>query len=362
MSVDSNAASVARECPSATLRLRTDKAALANNYAALDRMSAGASGAARAGAAIKADCYGLGVAQCLPTLKSAGARDFWVAHWQEVPNVLEHVPPQEVSVLHGLTSVEEARFAIATGVRPVINSLQQAVIWKQAGGGMCDVMVDTGINRLGLRPEEVSDPIVQSLKVVVLMSHLACADEDSAMNNQQLTDFLSVRGAISHREASLANSAGIALGADYAFDITRPGLALYGGVPRPEFEGVISQVAFPEAAIIQKRMLKAGEGVGYNAAFIAPADMPVGVVSLGYADGIARSWQSGKSAAFTYGDARLPMLGKISMDMIVIDLGEAPDLCEGDWVQLPYHLPDAAQQSGLSQYELLTNLGRRFAA
>ena len=159
-------------------------------------------------------------------------------------------------------------------------------------------------------------------------------------------------------EASLANSAGIALGSDYAFDLTRPGLALYGGVPRPELAGRIAQVAYPQAALIQTRTIGAGASVGYNATFTAPADIRIGVVSLGYADGILRSWAG---AHFLHGERKLPILGKVSMDMIVIDLDAAPIfLSEGDWVELPYHLPDAAQQTTLSQYELLTILGNRF--
>ena len=218
-------------------------------------------------------------------------------------------------------------------------------------------MVDSGINRLGIAPAEIDDPAIRQLDVEVLMSHLACADENSAMNARQRQVFGSIRDRVAHREASLANSAGIALGPDYHFDLTRPGLSLYGGIPRAELADEIRQVAFPEAALIQTRTLAAGETVGYNATYTAPAETRVGVVSLGYADGILRSW-AGQS--FIREGAALPILGKVSMDMIVIDLTAAPDLAEGDWVQLPYHLPTAAQQTALSQYELLTVLGNRF--
>uniref|UniRef100_UPI0032B1C9DD alanine racemase n=1 Tax=Hyphomonas atlantica TaxID=1280948 RepID=UPI0032B1C9DD len=198
---------------------------------------------------------------------------------------------------------------------------------------------------------------IQALDVDILMSHLACADEDSPMNAQQMEDFRACIPAIRHQRTSLANSAGIALGADYAFDLTRPGLSLYGGVPRVELHGPIRQVARPEASLIQVKELQAGDKVGYNATFTAPARMRAGVVSLGYADGILRSWAG---AHFRWGETPLPILGKVSMDMIVIDLTAAPELGEGDWVELPYWLPDAAQQTSLSQYELLTVLGQRF--
>jgi len=339
--------------PLPSLRLIIDNQALADNWLALDQMS----GTARAGAAVKADCYGLGVDRCVPVLWQAGCRDFFVAHWSEVPGVIAHVPANRVAVLHGPQTPEDAAFARETGVRPVLDSLRQARLWGEAGGGPCDLMIDSGINRLGIAPEELADPAVQALDVHTLLSHLACADEDVAMNARQLAIFRECLPAIAHRQASLANSAGIALGSDYAFDLTRPGLALYGGVPRPELAGRIAQVAFPQAALIQTRTIGAGASVGYNATFTAPADMRIGVVSLGYADGILRSWAG---AHFLHGERKLPILGKVSMDMIVIDLATAPELSDGDWVELPYHLPDAAQQTTLSQYELLTILGNRF--
>ncbi|WP_324827406.1 alanine racemase [Qipengyuania zhejiangensis] len=341
------------DLPPPTLRLRIDGSALAWNWRSLNAMS----GSARAGAAVKANCYGLGVASCVPVLRDAGCADYFVAHWSEVPAVLDHVPASQVSVLHGPLNAEQAAYARATGVRPVIDSVFQARLWMQGGGGACDLMVDTGINRLGISPDEIGDPAVQALDVNVLMSHLACADEDSAVNARQLDAFRQVMPRVDHRKTSLANSAGIALGAEYHCNLTRPGLALYGGQPRAEFEGVIRQVATPEAVLLQTRTLRAGDTVGYNATFTATTDLKVGVVSLGYADGILRSWGGGH---FAFGDIHLPILGKVSMDMIVIDLSNAPDLREGDWVTLPYDLQNAAQHTGLSQYELLTVLGHRF--
>ena len=339
--------------PPPTLRLDIDREALAANWRALDRMS----GRARAGAAVKADCYGLGVEHCVPVLLNAGCRDFFVAHWSEVAPVLEHVEPSQVAVLHGPLDAAEVAFARDTGVVPVIDSVRQAKLWDESGGGPCHLMVDTGINRLGISPHEISDPAVQALDVQVLLSHLACADENSAMNARQLASFRDLRPSIAHREASLANSAGIALGAEYHFDLTRPGLSLYGGVPRPELADEIRQVAYPKTAIIQTRQLGAGECVGYNATFTAQHDMRVGVLSLGYADGILRAWGG---AHVKSGEKLLPILGKVSMDMIVVDLSDAPKLGEGDWLELPYNLPDAAQQTAVSQYELLTVLGNRF--
>ncbi len=342
------------ELPPPTLRLRLDTDALIGNWHALDRMS----GAAHAGAAIKANAYGLGVDNVVPTLRDAGVSNFFVAHWSEVPAVIAHISPRQLSVLHGPLHEADAAFAQETGVLPVINSLYQAKLWLQSGGGPCHLMIDTGINRLGISLEEVGDPLVAQLEIDVVMSHLASADEDSELNALQLSRFSCASRDIPAKSRSLANSAGIALGADYAFDLTRPGLALYGGIPRSEMAGVIRQVAHPQAAIMQKRELRAGDSVGYNAAFTATQPMTVGVVSLGYADGYLRSWSA--KGALLSGGATLPLLGKVSMDMVVVDLSLAPHLREGDWVNVPYELLEASRISGLSQYELLTSLGPRF--
>lgn len=340
--------------PPRTLRLRFDKQALADNWRALDRLS----GAASAGAAVKADAYGLGVRQVVPALAEAGARDFFVAHWSEAPDVIAHVPPAQVAVLHGPMTSVDCAFARETGVRPVLNSVEQAALWRECGGGPCDVMVDTGINRLGLSMGELGDPVLAGLEIETLLSHLAKADEDSAFNAVQRDRFRQACAQLPARRRSLAASAGIALGSDYAFDLTRPGLALYGGVPHPALAGTIRPVAQPEAQVLQVREIAAGEGVGYNHAFVAERAMRIGVVSLGYADGFLRCWND--KAVLHRGDAAFPLLGKVSMDMIVVDLAAAPDMRAGDWLAIPYDLPAASQLTGLSQYELLTTLGRRF--
>src|SRR6185295_11185519 len=133
----------------------------------------------------------------------------------------------------------------------------------------CDVMIDTGINRLGLKPEEAASGLLDGLRIETLMSHLACADEDKPANAAQLEAFTAVAGKIRARRLSLANSAGICLGRDYAFGLTRPGLALYGGVPRREAEGHIRQVARVEARILQRRRIETGARVGYGGTFTA---------------------------------------------------------------------------------------------
>lgn len=340
--------------PEAPLRLRLDSDALVANWRALDRLS----GAARAGAAVKANAYGLGARRVVPLLAAAGCADFFVAHGSEAARLTDLVAPAQLAVLHGPQDGAEAAWLRASGVRPVINSLAQAQLWHAAGGGPCHVMVDTGINRLGIGLSELGDPALRGLDVDILLSHLASAEEAVPLNALQQQRWTEARAALPHRRASLANSAGITLGSDYHGDLTRPGLALYGGVPCAALAPEIRQVAYPEAMLAQVREVGAGEGVGYNSTFVTARAMRIGVVNLGYADGYLRCW-SGKGAMLA-GSARLPVLGRVSMDMTVIDLSAAPSLQAGDWVAAEYHLPAAAAVSGLSQYELLTSLGARF--
>ncbi|MET0252201.1 MAG: alanine racemase [Novosphingobium sp.] len=341
--------------PPAALRLRLDKPALAGNWHALDRLS----GTARAGAAVKADAYGLGAADAVPVLREAGCKDFFVAHWSEVAELLPLVPADTISVLHGPMSDAEVGYCRAAGVKPVLNSLAQASRWLAAGGGRCDLMVDTGINRLGLPLAALGDPLLARLDVDICMSHLASADEDSSQNEVQRAHFAGVRTAIAARRYSLANSAGIALGTSYHADLTRPGLALYGGVPRSELATTIRQVARPQAAVIQVRELQAGDAVGYNATFVARAAMRVGVIALGYADGYLRCWSD--RGRFHWNGEELAAVGRVSMDMTVVDLTAAENCGEGDWLDVAYDPVTAAAATGLSQYELLTLLGNRFA-
>lgn len=316
------------------------------------------SGKASAGAAVKADAYGVGAARVVPVLAAARCRDFFVAHWGEAAAVLPHVAPQSIAVLHGPLTADETAFAQATGIRPVINSLEQARRWVESGGGTCHLMVDSGMNRLGLSPDDLANPDVKSLKIDICLSHLASADEDVAQNDSQLRIFEEVRRTVSARRFSLANSAGIALGHAYHADVTRPGLSLYGGIARPELAPHIRQVVRPEAAVLQIRTLRAGDKVGYNALFAADRDMRVGVLSLGYADGYLRCWSG--IGAFLWRGKSARVLGRVSMDLTIVDLDEMPDCREGDWLQADYVLPQAAAASGLSQYELLTLMGRRF--
>ena len=335
----------------APLRLRLDGVALTDNWRALAAMSRPAA----CGAALKADGYGLGANEVARRLAAAGCRDFFVATWAEAEALAPSGVP--LAVLHGVRD-EDMAAALSGIARPVLNTASQIARWKAAGGGACDVMVDTGMNRLGVSPDEIAAGLLDGLTVDTLMSHLASADEDVAQNEAQRAAFAALAGNTAAKRMSLANSAGIALGAGYAFDLTRPGIALYGGVPRPEFAGRIHQVVTPEAQILQRRRVPAGGLVGYNATWTAPAPTEVAILNLGYADGYWRGF-SDKGVARA-DDRALPVIGRVSMDLTAIDVGAAPDLAEGDWVTIDYALPEASAASGMSQYELLTGMGRRY--
>ena len=194
-----------------------------------------------------------------------------------------------VSVLHGVRE-DDMALAHTLRARPVLNTVEQVKRWKRAQGGLCDVMVDTGMNRLGVSVEDVVGGLLDNLEIETLMSHLACAEEDSPMNARQRAWFAGLAGRTGAKRMSLANSAGIMLGANYAFDLVRPGLALYGGVPRPEMKGHIVQAVTPEVEVLQRRMVHAGQTVGYNATWTASEDTEVAIVNLGYADGYWRGF------------------------------------------------------------------------
>jgi alanine racemase len=217
-------------------------------------------------------------------------------------------------------------------------------------------MVDTGMSRLGLGLDQLD--AASGLIVHTLHSHLACADEEHGLNEVQLRRFRDVRASLPAERYSLANSAGIFLGSDYAFDLVRPGLALYGGMPREEAREVVGTVVTPEAQIVQVRKVQAGESVGYNATFVAQQQLTVAILNIGYADGY---WRALGTAGFAVlNGVDLPIVGRISMDLIAVDASEAVGVQEGDWVQLPFDLESLSAASGYSQYELLTGLGRRW--
>jgi alanine racemase len=333
------------------LRLTVDRTAIQENWRWLQERAGVA-----AGAAIKADGYGLGARETAHALYQAGCRDFFVSTWAEAEALGPLPLGASVVVLHGV-GPKDGEAALGLMARPCLNTPEQVARWKEiAPRRPCDVMVDTGMNRLGLRPTEIG--VLEGLTIDTLHSHLSCADEDSPMNAMQLERFRAVVSAVPSSRYSLANSAGIGLGREYSFDLVRPGISIYGGIQRPEFDGSIREVARVDAEVVQRRTIPAGESCGYGATFVAEEETEAAVVNIGYADGYLRGFSS-RGSAFA-GEFALPVLGRVSMDLIAVGCGAAPELKEGDWVEIDYDLPNAAKQSGLSQYELLTTLGSRF--
>jgi alanine racemase len=333
------------------LRLTIDRSAIQANWRWLqDRAGV------PAGAAVKADGYGLGARESTDALIEAGCRDFFVSTWAEAEALGKLPDDASVVVLHGVGPDDEGAVG-RIRARPCLNTPEQVARWKQIGTNQpCDVMIDTGMNRLGLRATETD--ALEGLSIDTLHSHLACADEDVAINRMQLERFRAVASEIPARRYALANSAGICLGRDYSFDLVRPGLSLYGGIPRAEAEGHIRQVARVEAQVVQRRIIREGETCGYGATFTADEDTEAAILNIGYADGYLRGFSS-RGSAFA-GEFALPVLGRVSMDLIALGCDAAPALKEGDWVEIDYDLPSASEQSDLSQYELLTTLGSRF--
>ncbi len=317
------------------------------------RLLAAASGRATAGAAIKADGYGLGARQVLDALSHAGARDFFVASWAEAAALGPLPGGAQLAVLHGITPAEmPLAQALAPDVRPVLNTPAQVALWRQTGRP-ADAMVDTGINRLGLA--DVS--LLEGMPIDTLHSHLACAETPAhALNRAQLAAFHAVPSPAKRR--ALANSAGIALGADWHFDLTRPGIGLYGGGPSAARDQLHPVIAI-EAPVLQLRDVPAGSSVGYGASFVATRPTRVAITALGYADGYPR-------AMATHGAARAagvpcPLIGRVSMDLTAFDVTDAPPLAEGDWLTVDFDVGAAAAQAGRAEYELLTGLGHRYA-
>ena len=339
-------------------RLIIDGEALAANWRRLARES----GSAECGAAVKADGYGLGARETVRRLAEEGCRHFYVATWPEAEALMPWPSELQLSVLHGVGK-DDMSAALDSPARPVLNTVAQVARWLEHGRGRpCDLMVDSGMNRLGTSPQEAHQAVAGGLRVETLMSHLACADEPGhPLNEDQLRIFGLLRRAVEARRYSLANSAGIFLGERYAFDLTRPGISLYGGVPVPDDPRqleAIAQVASIEAQIVQLREVPAGGAVGYGATWRAPSARKVAVINLGYADGYVRSL--GEAGQVVADGRSFPFVGRVSMDLIAIDLDGAPRFAEGDWLTIDYSLPRLALASGKSQYEMVTGLGHRF--
>ncbi|MDX0465179.1 alanine racemase [Sinorhizobium medicae] len=364
---------------SASSRLTVDLAALADNW----RMMNERSGRARAAAVLKGNAYGLGVMQAAPALYAAGARDFFVASVEEGAELRPLVPEGRVYVLAGMWPGNEALF-FENDLVPIINSQEQLAYFMAAlserGDHPCVLHVDTGMNRLGLSPEEalrlVHDPVrPASFSPVLVMSHLACADDPGhPMNRHQLQRFREVTAFFEGVPASLANSGGVFLGEDYHFDLTRPGIAVYGGEAVDGDVNPMEPVVIAEARIVQIRTVPSGESASYGASVRFGRDSRIATVAIGYADGYHRSVSGGgvtlrqamPSGAFGFLHGRkVPHVGRVTMDLSLFDVTDLPEstVRAGDYIELfgrNIPIDDVARAGGTIGYELLTSLGRRY--
>ena len=352
-------------------QVTVDLAALGRNYETMGEKS----GAAQAAAVIKADAYGLGMDKIVPKLLALGCNCFFVAQEKEGHAARALAPDADIYVLNGLPAGGAQNFAEA-GLRPCLISLAQISEWqtycRAHGAHPACVFVDTGFNRLGLDEAEVQtlagDPsLFEGWTLALVASHLACADDtEHPMNRAQLEKFRFARDLLPDAPASLANSGGVLLGPDYCFDMTRIGISLYGGSPHGANETALESVVTLHAPVLQTRALGAGDSIGYGATFTAARDMTIGIVGLGYGDGLLRSLGNRDTgiARLLVNNTPVPLVGRMSMDTLAIDLTDLEKpVTPGDVVEVfgPNNPIDAlATQGQTISYELLTGLGGRY--
>lgn len=349
----------------ATLTINLE--AIIDNY----RQCLDLAGGADCAAMVKADAYGMGISQVAPALfDRGGCQIFFVANLAEATKLRHVVPGAVIYVLNGIFPGHEACF-IRHNIRPVLNDPAQIRLWAAtSGAGPCAIHFDTGINRLGLSPDQTlafihDTGLREKLDISLVMSHLACSDDpENPMNEQQLKDFTDITRHFPDCPASLANSGAILLGPRYHFDLVRPGLLLFGGNPSngagPQNIRPVCQIT---GKILQIRKLDAGKAVGYGASWTADKPCHIATINIGYADGYLQLF-NGCGRVYLAGRT-LPVVGRVSMDMIAVDIsGINPDqIIPGSDIELlgeHITLEMASEVSTLSQYEILTGVRERY--
>lgn len=337
--------------PSPTV-LSVDLSALARNFHTLEALTG-----RPVHPVVKADSYGLGAVACATRLVKEGARTFFVARAAEGLALRAALGPEPVIyVLDGCHGGTAAALA-AADLRPVLNQPSQLQDWRAANGGDCGLQIDTGMNRLGFRPEDAPETFDG---LTLVMSHLSCADEPGQpMNRRQRDAFEAISARYAGATRSFANSGGCFLGRDYAFDAVRPGICLYGGGPEGRTDTRIAPVASLIAQVLQVRDVPVGETVGYSRGFEAQGPTRIATVAAGYADGVLRSY-SPRGAVQINNETR-PIVGRVSMDVLAVDV-TGLDVSVGDEVEVfgPNRLlDDVAIAAGTIAYELLTSITPR---
>jgi alanine racemase len=360
----------------AAAALEVDLKNLQENWRALAARAA----PAQCAAVIKADAYGLGAVACARALWAAGCRTFFVAVPTEGAELRTACPQATIFVLDGLLP-GLADYYHAHRLVPALASPEEIAEWtgfaRRSGGTLTAALhVDTGINRLGLSPAQVEALADQpdrlaGLDIALVMSHFACADEpDSDMTARQRRLFDRLRALLPAAPASLANSpALLQAGKDVAYDMVRPGVALFGANPFAAGRNPMAPVVRVSAIILQVRELLPGDTVGYGAQWRAARRSRIGVIAVGYRDGfprtLAQPLSNGPAKVYIAGHFA-PIVGRISMDLITIDLTDVPpeNACRGARVELlgdHITVDDVARWAGTIPYEILTGLGSRFA-
>ena len=337
----------------ATATLTIDLSALAANWRDLNSFSRG-----QTAAVVKANGYGLGAAAVSRALAAAGARHFFVAVAEEGAALRRTLGPDpEISVFSGHMAGDTALIRDARLV-PMLNSVDQMLRHVEAlPGHPFGVQLDTGMNRLGMEAPEWAAlrDIALSQSPTLVMSHLACADDPSnPMNDRQLRAFVEMTQGID-APRSLAATGGILLGPDYHFDVTRPGIGLYGGLPFVDARPVVSL----DVPVIQIRDVAPGEAVGYAATWTAARPSRIATVSAGYADGLIRAM--GPQAEFFAEDVSVPCVGRVSMDMMGVDVTDLEN--DPDSLELIGHhrsVDTIAGWAGTIGYVILSSLGQRY--
>ncbi len=353
-----------------------DLEALASNWRLLRDRANGADCAA----VVKANAYGIGIEMAVPKLLAAGCRTFYVAHLAEARRVRALTRDAVIYVLNGFLSGTGPVYA-THALRPVLGSLEEISEWAGFAAAhpeapLAAIHIDTGMNRLGLPPETVAE-VARALPFApaLILTHLASAEDRADPSNaRQLADFTRLREHFPGVPASFCNSAGTFIEPVARFDQIRAGVALYGANPTPGQANPMREVVRLEAKILQLRDVPDGAAVGYNGKWTAPGPRRLATLSIGYADGYLRSasgWDSKTALGTDAGIALVdgvacPFAGSVSMDLIVIDVTDAPAgaaargkaaVMIGDVLSLD----DVAARAGTIPYEILTSLGRRYA-
>lgn len=327
--------------------------------------------AAASGAVIKANAYGLGAVPVAAALASAGCRHFFVATPDEALALRNTIPDAALVVLGGLFTGAEPEFA-ANDIIPALGSLAEIDAWSRLAHQLgrplpAFVHLDTGMSRLGLDAREVlvlaqDHGRLEGIDVRYVMSHLVSAEiPDDPLNAIQRDRFVAIRACLPVAPASLANSAGMFLGDDYAFDLARPGSALYGINPTPGRDNPMRPVARLAARVLAVRDIPSGATAGYGATWTAQRPSRIATIGVGYADGWHRS-HSNRGGAYFDGHP-VPLVGRVSMDLTTFDVTDLPGVQPGSWLELlgPHRLvDDAARDAGTIGYEVLTALGPRY--